>query len=1756
MKKKVALSALLALMVAATAAGCSGEGGGSAGDDYQDHTANKQPGDGQFDFNGNYTQPELTIDGKADEAEWKAIEEPLVRYGRRVNGEPAVSVKVHRGERALFLLFDVKDPILLTQGVTNDDAVTHGDSIEFYLDTKADGGRTPQSDDFQINLGIHGKTRIMQGSGSNWGAWNGLIDYEVDLHGTLNDDATPTDEGYTIEVMVQYQDIMIDKDDTIAVAFGQVDKVREEDAGAGSEDGAWNWYGLEYNGALVEPQRPDNYLLLDKDNNLMSRDEEKRPPADMVGTVLDERGAPIAGAAVTATWKETELTATTDEAGSFTFAQVDPEGTYQIVIEKDGYLTANGEFTRAELRAANGGKVSKSFTVYALEALVTTTATGNVKNVVTGGVEGVDIAVKGSELATKSTAGGAFSLAGIPVVPGSTVTLLLTKSGYQTGELVLKAEDLVGAGETSLGDVNISLPAAATGPFGIASGLANNEGFISRTLTGVEFRFEGSKTFNGWVELFVDTKQSDGERSATDFMLQLKADGTVSIVNYGGNFTLHGIEWTVTPKAEGGYTARALLPYDMMGISPLEPFGISLGQSNGQTVWDGWGRADMIGTNGIGFVAPEIPTDYVRVAADNTLYEGANNELVARLSGKVENAAGTGIAGVTVKVGAQTTTTNDAGEWSLKAVVTEDITIRYEKTGYVAGETQLTKAQLAVGSYRDCVTLQDATITISGKVTDGTGAGIADVTVSVTGEHCNFTAQTNAQGEYTLAGVTLFEDVAISFTKTDYVTVSENITVEQLLAGDMTKNVTMQSSSFEKQVTLSGTVTAEDAPLAGVTVAVGTHSTVTNDKGGWELNLSVAYNQETTISYTLAGYTTKQTVIPANTFESETTWKEVCALEAIKTTLSGSVKNAVLGAVEGATVSVKGDEGSTTTASGGAFSLENIYLKDGDVTLVISKEGYAATELVVAAADFTQGGITQLGEVGLDLPAAEAGIVASGANKAADKQQYFVKANVTLTRTLEGILFRFDGERVLGAGAIELYIDVKESMGSRDEETSAWRIDLRADGSISGTHFKGGQFTAEGLKYTVRSNTSETGYNATLLIPYTYLDIAANETIGFSMGQWSDQASDWDGWDFDGAFVAPEQTTGYLRFGALHQLYRANNNAAVIRFAGNAGQAGVLVAIGTQRVTTQEGGAWALDAFYTGDALSISYTKAGYVSKTTQLTQEALAGMVRFEENVSLEELHVTISGVVTDETQSPVEGVSVTLTIGQEQKNTTTNSLGQYSFEGVTTFEGVTLTFAKEGYAESAPVAIAQADLAAQSVITRDQTLISLSGVQQITLTGSVNGIGGALQGVTVTVEGKEYTAITDEQGNFTIENFECVDGELTFTLAGYLQANVTFSAGNVGDAPEYALPALFLAKEYTALGGTIAAGKASSAKFAPYVTRGESAFLFRFVGSNAFAGTVEMFVDSGLSAGWDARNTTDYRFDLRADGSIGVVNFGNGNNTATATLSYTVGGMAETPVLNFAIPYAFLGVERDDVIGVSFGQVCGADGWDGWAVDALKGVDGVGFVRPELPWDYVRIGVDNLPFANAENIAKDVLDLSEYKLHFGKGNDSIHAKLTRDGEGITFDFVSLGDFGTHEGNLEAILLYFDRGEPAAGWGVDYQYKIVSDGNVYGNNSAWWAASDATKKATIQIDRTNGITRLSYKVLYSDLGATAEETVGFTLVEGWLTSDNNSDEYANGLLFEISGGTYRVGDAANTSGYLRIKADGSIVVANSNANA
>ena len=261
-----------------------------------------------FDYPGNFEAPELAVDGIKDEVYDTLGSEPLyINKG----AENEMKATFYRGESGLYAFFEVKDKNLLTDGDNAGDDVTHSDSCELYLDTKNDGGNKPQTDDFQLNFGIHNKTRIMQGSGQNWGNWMGLVQYENVIHGTINDDSD-VDTGRDLEVMIPYKELGVAKDDPIGIALGRVDKA--DFGSVVNKD--YFWYGLSFNGISINPQDINQYAVW-LGNEFYSRDDVPEVK-NVFGVIKDSAGNVLVDVKVKLNDKET----TTDSSGSYRFSSV------------------------------------------------------------------------------------------------------------------------------------------------------------------------------------------------------------------------------------------------------------------------------------------------------------------------------------------------------------------------------------------------------------------------------------------------------------------------------------------------------------------------------------------------------------------------------------------------------------------------------------------------------------------------------------------------------------------------------------------------------------------------------------------------------------------------------------------------------------------------------------------------------------------------------------------------------------------------------------------------------------------------------------------------------------------------------------------------------------------------------------------------------------------------------------------------------------------------------------------------------------------------------------------------------------------------------------------------------------------------------------------------------------------------------------------------------------------------------------------
>ena len=214
-----------------------------------------------FAYEGNFENSELIVDGKMDEEEWKNSEyvtpEYTFSYKSKIDDQRYhYSIKVYRGERELYAFFKVEDRNLLTYGDDNGANVSYSDSCEIYLNTELDKEAMPQDDDYQINMGIHNRTRVAVGNGSGWSSSSGIIQYEVLVNGTLNNESD-VDKGYTLEMCIPYKQIGMTRDKEIGITFGIVDRYMS----TGSMTSKI-WYGANINGHFGSPQNPSAYFIL------------------------------------------------------------------------------------------------------------------------------------------------------------------------------------------------------------------------------------------------------------------------------------------------------------------------------------------------------------------------------------------------------------------------------------------------------------------------------------------------------------------------------------------------------------------------------------------------------------------------------------------------------------------------------------------------------------------------------------------------------------------------------------------------------------------------------------------------------------------------------------------------------------------------------------------------------------------------------------------------------------------------------------------------------------------------------------------------------------------------------------------------------------------------------------------------------------------------------------------------------------------------------------------------------------------------------------------------------------------------------------------------------------------------------------------------------------------------------------------------------------------------------------------------------
>lgn len=251
--------------------------------------------------------------------------------------------------------------------------------------------------------------------------------------------------------------------------------------------------------------------------------------------------------------------------------------------------------------------------------------------------------------------------------------------------------------------------------------------------------------------------------------------------------------------------------------------------------------ADTVTVIASGFVSQ---TKAVKVSSSGSeILNFSMQPTTTSLSGTVtDSVTNTPIAGATVTIGSQSTTTSSAGSYSFSGISAGSYTIAVSANGYVSStkKIQISAGQPQIVNF----SLQPTGTTVSGTITDATTNKPIPSAIVKLGQS---TVTTSAQGGYSFPNMSP-GSYTISASAANYVSQSKQI---QVSAGQpQTVNFSLQPST----TTVSGTITdsTTNTTIAGATVTLDSLSTTTSSAGSYSFSGVSAGSY--TLSVSASGY--------------------------------------------------------------------------------------------------------------------------------------------------------------------------------------------------------------------------------------------------------------------------------------------------------------------------------------------------------------------------------------------------------------------------------------------------------------------------------------------------------------------------------------------------------------------------------------------------------------------------------------------------------------------------------------------------------------------------------------------------------------------------------------------------------------------------------------------------------------------------------------------------------------------------------------
>jgi hypothetical protein len=523
------------------------------------------------------------------------------------------------------------------------------------------------------------------------------------------------------------------------------------------------------------------------------------------GKVVDPTGAPVSNMTLSVNTTPASTTTTTDANGNYTFWMLAEGGTYTVTP-----TYSYGTFSPVNATAGplTGDVVLSNFTLY-MPVMIS----GQIASPGGYGASGVTVTLTGSASQTTQTDGsGYYSFSNLP--SGGSYTLTPSSSLYTFSPPSRTLTNVV----LNQQQVNFT-PLSNVEIFGHVG--ANLGG-----LSGITVSLSGAASA---------TTQTDSTGSYQFFNLPQGATYTVTPSDPRYTFTPASQTFPNISNYQLQDFPATLNTYKISGLvrdssgNPVSGATITLaGPQSGPTQTDSSGAYSFTGLSaGFNYTLTPSKAGYTFSPTSLTISNLASDQtanftatlLTYSISGQVSLSTGGALAGVTVALSGPTTasaTTDSQGNYSFTSIgATGNYTVTPSLNGYTFSPTSQSFSNLLANQSQN-FTATRLSFSVSGQITDGTGAPISGVSITLTGNQTTLGTGTDATGNYTITGVPAAANYTITPSKTHYVFSPANSAINNLLS-----NSTANFTGTLLTHTISGTVNdGYGNGLAGVTLTL------------------------------------------------------------------------------------------------------------------------------------------------------------------------------------------------------------------------------------------------------------------------------------------------------------------------------------------------------------------------------------------------------------------------------------------------------------------------------------------------------------------------------------------------------------------------------------------------------------------------------------------------------------------------------------------------------------------------------------------------------------------------------------------------------------------------------------------------------------------------------------------------------------------------------------------------------------------------